>query len=201
MKQSGRRRGFKSWFVEPYRQVKLGLIFLLINFLFAGLTIGIFGFYMWDIYQTLAVYFKLTSDQSVEIMQKFQTPIAAGSLLMLIFVAVSILVAVRYTYQIYGPLVSIHRFLDEYLQGGVVTPLVLRETDQLQELADKLNQLNELYPTERRASNLQPIYRYLDELIQGDKPEPLKLRDADQYRGLIERINQLGQRLGTTRVS
>ncbi|MCX6127695.1 MAG: hypothetical protein NTX25_01360 [Proteobacteria bacterium] len=71
----------------------------------------------------------------------------------------------------------------------------------MQELADKLNQLNELYPTERRASNLQPIYRYLDELIQGDKPEPLKLRDADQYRGLIERINQLGQRLGTTRVS
>ena len=39
MKQSGRRRGFVSWFVEPYRQVKLGLIFLLLNFVFAGLTL------------------------------------------------------------------------------------------------------------------------------------------------------------------
>ena len=200
MKQSGRRRGFKSWFVEPYRQVKLGLIFLLLNFLFAGLTIGIFGFYVWDISQSLAVYFKLSSDQSAEIMQKFQMPIFAGSLLMMIFVAVSILVSVRYTYQIYGPLVSIHRFLDEYLQGGTVSPLILRESDQLQELADKLNQMNELYPNSRRTTNLQPIYRHLDELIQGANPDALKVRDGDQYQGLVERINRLSQQLGSHRV-
>ncbi len=195
MKQSGRRRGFTSWFVEPYRQVKLGLIFLLLNFLFAGLIFGIFGYYVWDIYQTLAVYFKLTSDQSVEIMQKFQTPIFAGSFLLLIFVVASILISVRYTYQIYGPLVSIHRFLDEYLQGDVVQPLILRESDQLQELAEKLNQVMYLNPSDRRASNLRTIYRYLDELLEGSHPEPITLREGDQFQPLVERVNRLGKRL------
>ena len=38
MKQSGRRRGFKSWFVEPYRQVKLGLLFIVVNLVFSALS-------------------------------------------------------------------------------------------------------------------------------------------------------------------
>lgn len=200
MKQSGRRRGFVSWFVEPYRQVKLGLIFLLLNFVFAGLTLGIFGYYIWDISQTLAVYFKLSSDQSMEILQKFQTPVYAGCFLMLVFVIASILVSVRYTHQIYGPLVSIHRFLDEYLSGETVQPLFLRESDQLQELAEKLNQVMYLNPNDRRASNLRPIFRYLDELLEGGNPEPITLRDGDQFHALAERVNQLGQRLRGGRV-
>lgn len=200
MKQSGRRRGFVSWFVEPYRQVKLGLMFLLLNFLFAGLTLGIFGYYIWDISQTMAVYFKLSNDQSMEILQKFQTPVYAGCFLMFVFVIVSILVSVRYTHQIYGPLVSIHRFLDEYLSGEPVQPLLLRESDQLQELAEKLNQVMYLNPNDRRASNLRPIFRYLDEILEGGNPEPITLRDGDQFHALAERVNQLGQRLRNGRV-
>jgi hypothetical protein len=200
MKHSGRRRGFTSWFVEPYRQVKLGLMFLLLNLVFAGLIFGLFGYYVWDIYQTLAVYFNLTTDQSAEIMQKFQTPIYAGTFLLMFFVVVSILISVRYTYQIYGPLVSIHRFLDEYLQGDVVQPLILRQSDQLQELAEKLNQVMYLNPNDRRASNLRPIYRYLDDLLEGAIPEPLALRDGDQFHPLADRVNRLGQKLREERV-
>jgi len=200
MKQSGRRRGFVSWFVEPYRQVKLGLIFLLLNFLFAGLTVSIFGYYIWDISQALAVYFKLSSDQSIEILNKFQTPVYAGGFLMIVFVIASILVSVRYTHQIYGPLVSIHRFLDEYLEGEAVQPLILRESDQLQELAEKLNHVMYLNPNDRRASNMRPIYRYLDELIEGGTPEPLTLREGDQFHPLVERVNRLGKRIQGERV-
>jgi len=200
MKQSGRRRGFVSWFVEPYRQVKLGLIFLLLNFVFAGLTLGIFGYYIRDISQTLAAYFKLSSDQSAEILQKFQTPVYAGCFLMLVFVVVSILVSVRYTHRIYGPLVSIHRCLDEYLSGEPVQPLFLRESDQLQELAEKLNQVMCQNPNDRRGSNLRPIFRYLEELLEGGNPEPITLRDGDQFHALAERVNQLGQRLRGDRV-
>lgn len=200
MKQSGRRRGFTAWFVEPYRQVKLGLMFLMLNLVFAGLIFGIFGYYVWDIYQTLAAYFKLTSDQSTEIMLKFQTPIYAGSCLLIVFVVASILISVRYTYQIYGPLVSIHRFLDEYLQGDVVQPLILRESDQLQELAEKLNQVMYLNPNDRRASNLRPIYRYLDDLLEGGNPEPIMLRDGDQFHPLADRVNRIGKRLRGERV-
>ena len=200
MKQSGRRRGFVSWFVEPYRQVKLGLIFLLLNFLFAGLTLGIFGYYIWDISEALSVYFQLSSDQSIEILDKFKTPVYAGCFLMVVFVISSILVSVRYTHQIYGPLVSIHRFLDEYLEGETVQPLILRESDQLQELAEKLNQVMYLNPHDRRASSMRSIFRYLDELLEGGSPEPLTLRDGDQFHPLAERINRLGQRLRGHRV-
>lgn len=200
MKALGRRRGFKSWFVEPYRQVKLGIIFLLLNFLFAGLTLGIFGYYVWDIYQTLALYFQLTSDQSSEILLKFQTPIMAGVILMFVFIFLSILVAVRYTHQIYGPLVSIHRFLDEYLQGEPVQPLILRESDQLQELAEKLNQVMYLNPNDRRGSNLRPVYRFLDEWLEGHHPEPISLREGDQFHPLAEKLNQLGKKLAGSKV-
>ena len=193
MKPTGRRRGFKSWFVEPYRQVKLGLMFLIINLAFAGLIFGIFGYYIWDIYQTLAVYFKLSSDQSTEILLKFQTPVAVGMALIFVFVATSILVAVRYTHQIYGPLVSIHRFLDEYLEGGKVTPLALRESDQLKELAEKLNHLVSLQPNEKRQPNLRPIYSYLDEILAGKMPAPIHARESDAFYGLIERLNKLAE--------
>ncbi|GEM_PF-742999 len=198
MKQSGRRRGFKSWFVEPYLQVKLGLMFLLLNLVFAGLTFGVFGFYIWDIYQTMQVYFQLTSDQSSEIMSKFQTPILVGAVLILVFVATSILVAVRYTHRIYGPLVSIHRFLDDYIQGQKATPLVLRESDQLQELAEKLNLIVEMSTGDRR-QNLRPFYRYIDELLEGKDPDAIRLRDSDQFQGLADRLNRLGEKMRSTK--
>lgn len=193
MKPSGRRRGFKSWFVEPYRQVKLGILFLLLNMAFAGLMFGIFGYYVWDIYQTLAALFKLTSDQSSELLEKFQFPIIAGAVLIFVFIVASIMIAVRYTHRIYGPLVSIHRFIDDYLQGAKVSPLNLRESDQLKELAEKLNQLVDVQPNDRRTPNMRPIYQYIDDLLQGTNPEPIRVREADAMQGLIERLNRLGE--------
>lgn len=200
MKESGRRRGFKSWFVEPYLQVKLGLIFLMLNVVFATLTLGIFGYYIWDISQTLAVYFKLTDEQSAQILTKFATPMTVACLLITAFVVTSILVAVRYTHQIYGPLVSIHRFLDECMMGERVQPLVLRESDQLKSLAEKLNDVMLTAPDEIRMSNMRSIMRYIDLLLDGGSPEPLTLREGDQFHGLAERLNRLGQRLRVNRV-
>ncbi len=200
MKPTGRRRGFKSWFVEPYRQVKLGLLFLVLNLVFAGLIFGIFGYYIYDIYETLAVYFKLSTDQSAEILLKFKAPIVVGAVLILLFVIISILVAVRYTHQIYGPLVSIHRFLDDYLEGAVVTPLSLRESDQLKELAEKLNLLVSLQPNEKRQPNLRPIYTFLDDILAGKQPAPIRARESDAFYGVIERLNRLSDVLYNRKV-
>ena len=195
MQPSGRRRGFKSWFVEPYRQVKLGLMFLVLNLCFAGSILGIFGFYVWDIYQTMAVYFQLSDSQSAEILEKFQIPILVGIGMIFVFVTMSISLSVRYTHRIYGPLVSIHRYLDDYLQGAPLTPLVLRESDQLQELAEKLNKVVALNPSDRRQSTLRPLFRFLDDLLDGRQPEPIKLRDTDQFHDLAERLNKLREKL------
>ena len=139
MKASGRRRGFSSWFVEPHRQVRLGLVFIFLNMVFAILIFSVFAYYFWDVYQTMTTYLGLSSVQGAEILMKFQIPMGIAGGLLLVFVGLSFLVSVKYTHEIYGPLVSIHRYLDELLAGHEVEPINLRESDQLQELACKLN--------------------------------------------------------------
>lgn len=141
MQNSGRRRGFQSWFVEPYRQIKLGLVFLLLNLFFVLLLFSVLGYYFWDVYRALTVYFYLSPDQGREIFDKLSIPLWSVFGLLVLFVIATILVSVRYTHRIYGPLVSIHRFLDDLIQGKVSESLSLRESDQLQGLATRLNEV------------------------------------------------------------
>ena len=98
MAKLGRRRGFVSWFVEPYKQVRLGLAFLLVNFLFSFLFVGVFGYYVWDMYQAVASYFQLTTGESAVAMGKFAVPLAIGGALIVAFVLSTILVSVKFTH-------------------------------------------------------------------------------------------------------
>ncbi len=139
MKASGRRRGFSSWFVEPHRQVRLGLVFISLNLAFAIIIFSVFGYYFWDVYQSMTTYLGLSTSQGSEMLMKFRLPMMIAGALLLIFVILSFLLSVKYTHEIYGPLVSIHRFLDSLLEGKPVETISLRESDQLQELARKLN--------------------------------------------------------------
>ena len=82
-----RRRRFTSWFVEPYRQVKLGLMFLIVNLVFSVLILGVFGFYLWDVYQAIVGYFQLSGDQGLEIMGKLTYPLIWGTALILVILA------------------------------------------------------------------------------------------------------------------
>lgn len=193
MKPTGRRRGFASWFVEPHRQVKLGLMFICLNLVFSFLILGVFGFYFWDVYSTVANYFQLTSDQSTQVLDKFLPPMFIAASFTVVFVVLSILLSVKYTHRIYGPLVSIHRFLDEFLSGEPVTPLNLRESDQLLELAEKLNELTRRQPVERRQNNLAPLLVFIDKLNAGEAPSPISFRKGDGLDELAEKLNVLAE--------
>ncbi len=194
MSQAGRRRGFVSWFVEPYRQVKLGLLFLIINLIFSVIILSVFGYYIWEISSAVSSYFHLSPEQSQLAMQKFSTPVVVGVLLVALFVVTTILVSVKYTHQIYGPLVSIHRFLDNLLENQYPEALQLRQSDQLKDLADKLNTIGEAV-SKKRDSSMIPIFRFLDELIEGKNPKSLQLRDADQMQQLADKLNQISAKL------
>jgi hypothetical protein len=193
---AGRRRGLKSWLVEPYQQIKLGLIFLLLNILFSILILSVFGYFIWDVYSTLEAYFQLSKDQGLITLSKLSTPLLIGGLLLLVFVGLSILISVKYTHRIYGPLVSITRFLDEWLSEKTPRPLILRNSDELKELAARLNLLSEIYLGGKRGSSLQPVYKFIDTLIEGRIPEkPLSLRDSDRLEELCEKLNTLAKKL------
>ena len=187
----GRRRGFKSWFVEPYKQVRLGLMFLLVNICFSILIIGVFGYYVYDIYEAVATYFKLSGAESMVTAQKFAVPIGIGAGLIMLFVLTTILVSVRYTHEIYGPLVSIHRYLDDVLSERRPTPIQLRESDQLKDLADKLNSVAERLSDDQRAGPIVAVHRFLDEMLAGQTPEKIQLRDGDQFAELVGKLNKL----------
>ena len=116
---------------------------------------------------------------------------AAGVGLILLFGITTILVSVRYTHEIYGPLVSIHRFLDEVLAGKAPSRIQLRETDQLGDLVDKLNNLAERFGDDQRTGPMVSIHRFLDQVIEGRKPEPLNLRGGDAFYDLADKLNTI----------
>lgn len=144
VKSKGRRGGVKSMLVEPYLQVKLGLMFIIVNIIFSILIFGVLTWYVWDVFGALRSYFELTGQDAGVAMDKLQFPLLFIGMLVLAFVGTTIYVAVQYTHQIYGPLVSINRFLDDALEGRQPGRLALRESDQLHELATKLNLLLEM---------------------------------------------------------
>ena len=198
----GRRRGVKSYIVEPYKQVKLGLMFLIVNCVFSLMISGLFGYFVLDIYSAVATLFKLSGQDSQFTIDKFAVPIIACAALLLLFIITTLLVSIRYTHEIYGPLVSIHRFLDEALAGLVPKRLNLRESDQLQDLANKLNTLadnlgGKIENTPIPESAYGALRRALDDLVAGKSPGTIHWREADKWseeiQELARRVNQLGE--------
>ena len=94
--------------------------------------------------QAVANYFNLSDGQGEQVLAKLSQPLLICTGLLVAFIVTTILVAARYTHRIFGPLVSIHRFLDDIIQKRPATNLVLRESDQLQDLAVKLNVIAQL---------------------------------------------------------
>lgn len=202
MVQQGRRRGFKSFIVEPYKQVKVGLMFLVVNTIFSMLILGVFGYYVIDLYTAVVGHFKLSGQENQLAMAKFSVPLIAASALMLLFVVTTMMVSIRYTHQIYGPLVSINRFLDELLLGQKPHLLNLRDSDQLQDLAKKLNEFAEkniikVPEVAGMSMGLAALARYLDEYLAGQNPKPIYWRESDpvpgELRELANKVNNLAQ--------
>ena len=139
----GRRLGFRSIFVEPYLQIKLGLFIIILNLLFASAIGGVFSYYIYDVYQAISMYFELDQAENVMTWEKFQVPLLICGGLVISFIVLTLIITARYTHKIYGPLVNIHSFLDLALKGHKPEPLKLRSSDQLNDLAIKINQLYE----------------------------------------------------------
>jgi hypothetical protein len=197
-KRSNRRGGFiTSQLVEPYKQVRLGLVFLFINLLFSLLIMAVYGYYIQDVYSSVSVLFNLSAmpeEQTSAVMGKFMLPILVGVGILVSFILTTLYVSISYTHRIYGPLVSIRRFLDELLAGEIPKPVQLRHGDHLQDLVQRLNNIAERMSLDQQASAMVAIHRFVDELTAGKKPELLQLRKGDQLHDLATKLNQLAQR-------
>ncbi|MDD9951247.1 MAG: hypothetical protein OXT67_06735 [Zetaproteobacteria bacterium] len=170
--------------IEPYAQLRFGLVFLMVNLLFSVILLSVFTYYLWDVYVALTSYFTLTNRELVITWQKFQTPFFTSLFVLVIFIVTSLVVSARYTHQIYGPLVSINRFVDQLIAGKVPEKIRLREGDQLGSLVDRLNLL--VVPNCR-----EQVLDALTALEQGTPPKLIDFTEKDPYRDLATKINAI----------
>ncbi len=145
IKIAGRRGGVASKLVEPYFQIKLGLMFVIVNLIFSAAIAGVTYWVLSDIFIAIKTYFTLTGNDASLTMGKLSTPLIFIGSIILAFIGVTFYIAVHYTHKIYGPLVSINRFVDEMVDGKPPRRLTLREGDELTELVTKLNVLADKY--------------------------------------------------------
>ena len=146
-KEGNRRGGTISMLVEPYFQVRLGAMMFVLNLIFGLLISGVVYYYVMDIYHAVSAHLQFTQDQAVESWRQFFQPFAVCLSLVAVFFLLTFFIIIRYTHRIYGPLVSIHAYLDELLSEvesrdvKKIPSLQLRSSDQLVTLAEKLNKL------------------------------------------------------------
>ena len=189
------RRG--AVLIEPFKQLKFGLMFLLLNFVFAALVLTIFGYYLWDIYQALIRYFQLDEAQSLVTMDKLEAPFMAAILLLVLFILTTLLFSVHYTHRIYGPLVSIRRFLDQMLRGENPEPMQIRSRDQLQDLVGRLNAVAQQQAKFQKMGSIAAVNQYIEALIQETPPQTLQVAKSDPLHEVVVQLERLHKKLAS----
>ncbi len=148
---------------------------------------------MWDMFEAATEYFKLDQVEMLSVAEKFSFPVAWGLGIAVSFVIATLYLSARYTHQIYGPMVSIRRFLDDLIGGRRPPRIQLRSTDQLQDLVERLNRLSEALSVATTPQSLDSINRFLDELLLGRSPADLEFADGP-LKELGGKLNQLARR-------
>ena len=179
--------------IEPYKQLRFGITFILINFLYTALLASIFSFFIWDIYQAVVQYFSLSPQDQWVVAEKFSKPVIAVAIVVFLFIVTTLWVAARYTHQFYGPLVSIRRFLDNVIRGNEVHPISIRKNDQLQDVVERLNKMISKADSLTSASSAAKVEAFIDALIEGQSEATLNLPEDDPLRGVADRLNKLSR--------
>jgi HAMP domain-containing protein len=140
------KRTAKSTLIEPFSQIKFGVYVIGASILFVILVAATFLLAFYQQYQHLMSIFNITDvkDQMELVTNNifYSNAIKIACLLIGYIVGMFIMVF-KLTHRYYGPLVSIERFVDEISQGTYGHKVKIRQKDELQRLADKLNQMSQ----------------------------------------------------------
>lgn len=185
-------------FIEPYRQLRFGIMFLGLNFVFSCAILGVFAYYLLDIYGAIVEYFKLDPLESGMTLSKLGVPFGVAAALILVFIGLTLYFSAYYTHQIYGPLVSIRRFLDQVLRGESPAPIQLRKKDQLHDLVGRLNGLAR--QLEQKTDSIESVNQYIESMIHGEEPMALPvLPTTDPLHTVVAQLERLKKALPRSR--
>lgn len=143
-KRSARDRTIRSVLIDPFRQIKFGIY--MIGAALAFIVVS--GYMFWSAFgdqytQIISIFNIVDPDELWELRLNdvFQTNAIRIVVFFTAFLIVMFGLAFHLTHRYYGPLVSIERFLDELIRGNYQSRVTIRNTDELQDLVRKLNEL------------------------------------------------------------
>ncbi len=139
-------RSLNHVLIQPFKQIKIGVYFIAWSVVFMVAA----GF----------IFFQITYEQHANVMKIFNVVdsttrwdllandvVLSGlikvSVLLVGYTILTLLLSISLTHRIYGPLVSIHKFIDELSEGQYQKRVTIRKKDELKMLAAKLNSLAE----------------------------------------------------------
>ena len=140
------KRSLRNLLIEPLKQIRFGVYFIIITiaYTFATALLLINSFY--EQYQHVMALFNVVDPHlrweliSDEV---FYSNIFKMAVCFFLFLFIMFATILRLTHRIYGPLVSIKRFLNELKSGNYSARVILRKDDDLQDLVKELNELAE----------------------------------------------------------
>ena len=143
-KKLNKNRNLKSLLIEPFQQMKFGLYMLAIFVLFVCITgFLIFKTFLEQYRNVMEVFQVVDPHQQWELITNnvfYSNALILGGFFVFSLLAILVIV-IRLTHRYYGPIVAIERFVDALIRGNYDAKVVLRNKDELQELAAKLNEL------------------------------------------------------------
>ena len=138
------KRDVRTTLIEPFSQIKFGVYVIGASIAFVIIIGAMFVYTFYQQYQHLMGIFNMTdAKDQLELVTNdifYQNAIKIGGLLVGYVVGMFVLVF-KLTHRYYGPLVSIERFIDEITKGKYKYRVKIRQKDELQRLANRLNEM------------------------------------------------------------
>lgn len=136
-------RKLKTLVIEPFKQFRIGLWVIGFSVIFLMTAISLYKSAYAEQYSKVAEHFNVVGKNLEElnnddIFEK-NYKIIAG--VFIIYLVLLISIVLYFTHKVYGPLVSIERFIGELSEGDYSKRIRLRKKDDMQRLAGKLNDL------------------------------------------------------------
>lgn len=138
------KRDVRTTLIEPFSQIKFGVYVIGASIAFVIIIGAMFVYTFYQQYQHLMGIFNMTdAKDQLELVTNdifYQNAIKIGGLLVGYVVGMFVLVF-KLTHRYYGPLVSIESFIDEMTKGKYKYRVKIRQKDELQRLANRLNEM------------------------------------------------------------
>ena len=135
-------RTFTSVVIEPFKQMKFGIYVIAASVAFVIMAAALFVLAFSEQYQhVMSIFSVVDPNMKWELITNdvfYQNAWRLG-ILLVSYIGVMFGIVFRLTHRYYGPLVSIERFVDHVTKGEYSERVTIRNKDELQRLAGKLN--------------------------------------------------------------